>query len=65
MNTHLLKKFTFTALLAASLAAAPAELKVGEALPDLASYKLEGTLPDSLKGKVVLVDLCISFGFHP
>ena len=61
MNTHLLKKFTFTALLAASLAAAPAELKVGEALPDLASYKLEGTLPDSLKGKVVVLDFWASW----
>lgn len=34
--------------------------KVGEPLPDLASYKLEGNLPE-LRGKVVLLDFWASW----
>ena len=36
-------------------------LKVGDALPDLASFKLEGKLPDSLADKVVIVDFWASW----
>jgi thiol-disulfide isomerase/thioredoxin len=37
-----------------------AGLKVGDALPDLAKFNLEGTLPDT-KGKVVLIDFWASW----
>lgn len=36
-------------------------LKVGDSFPDLAGFKLEGKLPDNLKGKVVLVDFWASW----
>jgi thiol-disulfide isomerase/thioredoxin len=36
-------------------------LKVGDALPDLSQAKLEGKLPDGLKGKVVLLDFWASW----
>ena len=36
-------------------------LKVGDALPDLTAVKLEGKLPESLKGKVVLLDFWASW----
>jgi hypothetical protein len=55
MNTSLLKKSLLAALLAGTFLTARAELKVGDTLPDLASFKLEGKLPDSLKGKIVVV----------
>jgi thiol-disulfide isomerase/thioredoxin len=38
-----------------------AGLKIGDAMPDLASFKLEGTLPDSLAGKVVVIDFWASW----
>jgi len=38
-----------------------AGVKVGDAFPDLASFKLEGKLPDALKGKVVMVDFWASW----
>jgi len=43
------------------LATALAGVKVGEAFPDLAGFKLEGKLPDALKDKVVLVDFWASW----
>ena len=61
MNTSLLKKFTTTALLAGTILAAAAALKVGDPMPDLASFKLEGKLPEALKGKVVLIDFWASW----
>ena len=36
-------------------------IKVGDALPDLAAAKIEGKLPDNLKGKVVLLDFWASW----
>ncbi len=36
-------------------------LKVGDRFPDLQKYQLEGTLPASLKGKVVLIDFWASW----
>ena len=38
-----------------------AGFKLGDALPDLDSFKLEGKLPDSLKGKVVVLDFWASW----
>ena len=38
-----------------------ASLKPGDALPDLTQLKLEGKLPDSLKGKVILLDFWASW----
>ncbi|HAM73996.1 MAG TPA: thiol:disulfide interchange protein [Verrucomicrobiales bacterium] len=36
-------------------------LKEGDAFPELASFPIEGKLPDSLKGKVVVVDFWASW----
>jgi thiol-disulfide isomerase/thioredoxin len=38
-----------------------AGLKQGDPLPDLASFKLEGKLPESLKGEVILLDFWASW----
>jgi len=61
MNTSLLKKFTVATLLAGTFFTASAALKVGDTLPDLASFKLEGQLPNSVKGKIVVVDFWASW----
>ncbi len=61
MNTSLLKKSVLAALLAGTFFTAHAALKVGDTLPDLASFKLEGKLPDNLKGKIVIVDFWASW----
>ncbi|MEI6195679.1 MAG: hypothetical protein WCS42_15265, partial [Verrucomicrobiota bacterium] len=61
MNTSLLKKLTLAALCAGALFTADAALKVGDTLPDLGGFKLEGKLPDSLKGKVVVLDFWASW----
>src|SRR5579859_7945018 len=41
--------------------AAGAAVKVGDTFPDFKSYKIEGTLPETFKGKVVLVDFWASW----
>lgn len=61
MNTSLLNKLTLAALLAGTFFTAQAALKVGDTMPDLASFKLEGNLPEPLKGKVVIVDFWASW----
>jgi thiol-disulfide isomerase/thioredoxin len=61
MNTSLLKKLTLSAFIAGTFFTATAALKVGDSLPDLASFKLVGKLPDSLKGKIVIVDFWASW----
>ena len=61
MNTSLFKKIMLPVLLAGIVSTASAALKVGDTLPDLASFNLEGKLPDSLKGKVVIVDFWASW----
>jgi thiol-disulfide isomerase/thioredoxin len=61
MNTSLLKKLTVAALLAGTFFTAHAALKVGDTLPDLATFKLDGKLPDSLQGKIVIVDFWASW----
>ena len=48
------------AALAAQLASA-APLKVGDPFPDLGRFSLEGKLPESLAGKVVIVDFWASW----
>jgi len=40
---------------------AAAAIKVGDTFPDLASFKLEGKLPESLKGKVLMIDFWASW----
>jgi len=61
MNTSPLKKLALAAGFAGLLFTATAGLKTGDALPDLASFSLEGKLPDALKGKVVIVDFWASW----
>ena len=50
-----------TGLIATCLASAFASLKVGDMFPNLDGFKLEGTLPSDLKGKVVMVDFWASW----
>jgi len=62
MNMSFLKSrccLLLFALVATSLNAFTAP-KVGDPVPDLAAFKLEGTLPD-LKGRVVLIDFWTSW----
>ncbi len=47
--------------LALASAALAAGFKTGETMPDLSGFKLEGKLPDSLKGKVVMLDFWASW----
>ena len=61
MNTSPLKKIILATLLAGIFSTAHAALKVGDTLPDLATFKLEGKLPDTLKGKIVVVDFWASW----
>jgi len=55
------KRALLLALGAGLCFSALASLKPGDALPDLTQLKLEGKLPDSLKGKVVLLDFWASW----
>ena len=57
----LLVMFWGTLALLATALTAFGDLKPGDAFPDLAGYNLEGKLPDSLKGKVVMVDFWASW----
>lgn len=66
MNTSLVKKSVHAGMLALCLAAttvlaADKGIKVGDTFPDLSEFQLEGKLPDSLKGKVVIVDFWASW----
>ena len=64
MNTsrfNFICTLTLAAWFAAGISTAQAALKVGDPLPDLAGMKLEGTLPDSFKGKVVILDFWASW----
>jgi thiol-disulfide isomerase/thioredoxin len=58
---HLLKLGLAAILAAGFCLSSHATLKSGDALPDLSQLKLEGKLPDSLKGKVVLLDFWASW----
>lgn len=60
---HLLRLKTILAALVlfAGLFSAAAEIKVGDAFPALASFKLEGKLPEGTHGKVVMVDFWASW----
>jgi thiol-disulfide isomerase/thioredoxin len=61
MNTSLLKQLTLATFFAGTVLTLQAALKVGDGFPDLAGFKLEGKLPDSLKGKVVILDFWASW----
>ena len=61
MNTSLLKTLALSSVLAGTVFTASAALKVGDTLPDLATFKLQGPLPASLKNKIVVVDFWASW----
>jgi len=61
MNTSLLKRLLLLAMLLGATFSSLAGLKSGDALPDLAKFNLEGKLPESWKGKVVLLDFWASW----
>lgn len=48
-------------LFAAGISPAAAEVKVGDAFPDLAPFKLEGQLPADYTNKIVIVDFWASW----
>ncbi len=50
-----------TAAAALTQTAQAGGLKAGDALPDLAAFKLEGKVPESMKGKVVMLDFWASW----
>lgn len=66
MNTSLVKKAVHAAMLALCLTAASAlaadkGIRVGDWFPELSEFQLEGRLPDSVKGRVVIVDFWASW----
>lgn len=67
MRTPHLKNIRAVAMLALILltsfgvTAWAAGIKIGDAFPDLATFQLEGKLPENLKGKVVMVDFWASW----
>jgi thiol-disulfide isomerase/thioredoxin len=66
MNMSLVKKTLFASVLALSVCAPSAfaggkALKVGDTLPDFATFQLEGKLPAELNGKVILLDFWASW----
>jgi thiol-disulfide isomerase/thioredoxin len=46
---------------AAVCVSSAAGIKVGDTFPDLGGFKLEGKLPDGLKGRVVMIDFWASW----
>lgn len=66
MNTLHVKTAVHSGILALCLAASSAVaadkgIKVGETFPELSEFQLEGKLPESLKGKIVIVDFWASW----
>jgi thiol-disulfide isomerase/thioredoxin len=61
MNTSLFKTIIVAALAAGTLFSANAALKVGDTLPNLATFSLDDKLPDNLKGKIVILDFWASW----
>ena len=66
MNTSKLNKTLLAGALAlgvclSSALAAEKGIKAGDSFPELSSFQIEGKLPDSLKGKVVIVDFWASW----
>lgn len=66
MNMSLIKKSLLIGAMALTVGASTAlaggkALKVGDAMPDLKSFGLEGTLPADLSGKIVLLDFWASW----
>lgn len=66
MNMSLIKKSMFVGAIAFTMCATSTfaggkGIKVGDALPDLKTFGLQGALPEDLKGKVVLLDFWASW----
>lgn len=62
LRSQSIPRFTLAVLLLSMLPVISfAALKEGDNLPDLASFHLEGKLPDNFKGQVILVDFWASW----
>ncbi len=61
MNTFRPKTLVLAAMLAVSVFTASAMLNVGASFPDLAAFKLDGKLPATRKGKIVIIDFWASW----
>jgi thiol-disulfide isomerase/thioredoxin len=60
-NESISRSFLAVLLTITLSAVCSAGLKQGDQLPDLASFKLEGKLPEDLKGQVILLDFWASW----
>jgi thiol-disulfide isomerase/thioredoxin len=60
-NRHRVTLFAAALVLLVLPAITDGGFKEGDRLPDLGSFKLEGKLPDTLKGQVVLLDFWASW----
>lgn len=60
-NRHIVSIFIALLLMPLMPRLCAAGFKKGDALPDLAGFKLEGKLPDKLKGQVILLDFWASW----
>ena len=61
LHDTFITRAALAALLVLLPVAASAEFKAGDPLPDLGSFRLEGKLPDELKGRVILLDFWASW----
>jgi cytochrome c biogenesis protein CcmG/thiol:disulfide interchange protein DsbE len=61
MNMCRLTRTFVAAVFTAFILPAWAALKVGDPLPDFSGFKLDGKLPETLKGKVVVLDFWASW----